>query len=732
MASEAELAGVLAHEISHVTEKHTIHAIQKNKLVQIGAEESITKNPELWNKLVDVTSDLVMAGFGRGEEMESDRDGLAMADAAGYAPGGLGEFLKRLSERNKSTSGKQGLFASHPEMKERLATLDKEIKARKYASTAVLADRYKANISYTAKPVTEIATVEAGSAGLAGSTTKPAEEPKKKGFGLSTLIKPGGTREEVGRGDRLRRVARSRHGAQRQGRAGEDDGGREGEPGGAGGLQEGREPQVVTDVAFRIAIGAGVLLLALGHPRRERQPPRPPQAPALVLPGARLRRSRRSSLASSALSPDMAARVLSVNQLCLALAIINLIVVTAINPLRADRVPERFPNIVQDTIIIGLFLVVATVVMEEKFLTTSAVGAVVIGFALQDTLGNMFAGLAIQVEKPFRVGHWITRRAVRGPGQRGDVARHQAPHEGGQPRRPAQRLHREGGDRQLLGADRADAARSRRRRELRRAAEPGEGGARSKRSATRRWRWRAPAPDVLVVDFGASAVVYRVRFWINDFARDGAARDEVRSAIYYSLRRHGYEIPFPMQIEIPRPEEPERASERIDRVSRILEPVPLFAPLAREERDELAARAVERLYGQGEKIVRQGDAGGSMFVVHRGRVRVVEASGRELAAFEAGGYFGEMSMLTGQPRSATVEAVEECQVVELTAASLREVALANPEVVTRISAVVAERQADLDRQKAEAAAGRPAIAETHRSLLTRIQEFLRLPNLLGD
>ena len=95
MASEAELAGVLAHEISHVTEKHTVSAIQKNKMIQIGAEESITKNPELWGKLVDVTSDLVMAGFGRGEELESDRDGLAMADAAGYAPAGLGEFLTR-------------------------------------------------------------------------------------------------------------------------------------------------------------------------------------------------------------------------------------------------------------------------------------------------------------------------------------------------------------------------------------------------------------------------------------------------------------------------------------------------------------------------------------------------------------------------------------------------------------------------------------------------------------
>jgi len=194
MASEAELAGVLAHEISHVTEKHTVKAVQKNKAIQIGAEESITRNAALWNRLVDVTADMVMAGFGRGEELESDRDGLAMADAAGYAPGGLGDFLKRLADRNKGTSGKQGLFASHPEMKERLATLDKEIKARRYSSSAVLAERYKANISYTAKPVAEIATIEAGSAGLAGSASKPApaEEPKKKGFGLDALVKPGG------------------------------------------------------------------------------------------------------------------------------------------------------------------------------------------------------------------------------------------------------------------------------------------------------------------------------------------------------------------------------------------------------------------------------------------------------------------------------------------------------------------------------------------------------------
>jgi len=486
----------------------------------------------------------------------------------------------------------------------------------------------------------------------------------------------------------------------------------------------------VNDAALRIAIGSAVLLLALvvraaSVNRLVRRKLRISFLLALVYVVTAI------FLGRFALTPDMAARVLSVIQLCMALAIINLIVVTAINPLRADRVPERFPNIVQDTIIIGLFLMVATVVMQEKFLTTSAVGAVVIGFALQDTLGNMFAGLAIQVEKPFRVGHWVgvgsyeglvsevTWRATKLRTKTGNLVvlpnafiSKEAIVNYSEPAAPT-RLEVEVGVSYGVPPNQVKAALV-------------------EAMANVPMALPEPPPDSVIADFGASAVIYRVRFWVNDYSRDAIARDQARSAIYYALRRHGYEIPFPIQTEIHHEPESERASERIDRLSSILAPVALFAPLAPEQRDELAARAVERIYGQGEKIVRQGAAGGSMFVVHRGRVRVVEASGGELAVFEAGGYFGEMSMLTGQPRSATVEAAEECHVVELTAGSLREVALANPEVVTRISAVVAERQADLDRQKAEAAASRPAVAEVQRSLLMRIQAFLRLPNLLGD
>src|SRR3954471_4600978 len=107
------------------------------------------------------------------------------------------------------------------------------------------------------------------------------------------------------------------------------------------------------------------------------------------------------------LTPEFRQQIVSFAPLLLAWGLISSLVAIAINPWRGDRAPERFPNIVQDTLAIGLFTIASTVVLQEKIVATTAVGAVVIGFALQDTLGNLFAGLAIQIEKPFRIGHWV-------------------------------------------------------------------------------------------------------------------------------------------------------------------------------------------------------------------------------------------------------------------------------------------------------------------------------------
>jgi hypothetical protein len=168
----------------------------------MGADEKLSGNAALLNKVVEnVYLDIIEKGFGRGEEHESDDKGVIAANKVGYAPQGLQRFLTRLQERNKDSKEKRGLFASHPDMKERLDRLTRQIASQKLTATATVAARYAKNISYKPVPITEIAVVDAGAAGLAGSGEKPAEkkeepkkeEPKKRGFGgLGRLVQPGG------------------------------------------------------------------------------------------------------------------------------------------------------------------------------------------------------------------------------------------------------------------------------------------------------------------------------------------------------------------------------------------------------------------------------------------------------------------------------------------------------------------------------------------------------------
>jgi Zn-dependent protease with chaperone function len=207
MQDEAELAGVLAHEILHVTEKHTIRSIQKTKAVQMGASETLSGNAALLDRVVSVTYEsIVERGFGREDERESDAAGAALTSRVGYRPAALRSFLTRLKERNAASTERRGLFASHPDMQSRLDAITRAIDTQKLAGTVTLPERFRQTITYTPTPLTDIATVDPGAAGLTGgdskgATPKPEEKdnkdaPKRRSFGLGRML-PGSGGEKT-------------------------------------------------------------------------------------------------------------------------------------------------------------------------------------------------------------------------------------------------------------------------------------------------------------------------------------------------------------------------------------------------------------------------------------------------------------------------------------------------------------------------------------------------------
>jgi predicted Zn-dependent protease len=200
MKNEAELAGVLAHEIVHVTDEHTIDALKKNTVKSAAAQEAAGGNGLIEFLANAAYNNILDNAYSRGDENTSDTQGIVLIDKAGYAPQGLGSFLTTLAERNKSATEKRGLFSSHPEMQARQDRLTSTITKDKLAATQLVEARYKSSITYKPVPQSQIATVEAGTRGLAGGSgtsaksgeAKAEEKPKKKGFGLGRLVAGGG------------------------------------------------------------------------------------------------------------------------------------------------------------------------------------------------------------------------------------------------------------------------------------------------------------------------------------------------------------------------------------------------------------------------------------------------------------------------------------------------------------------------------------------------------------
>ena len=422
---------------------------------------------------------------------------------------------------------------------------------------------------------------------------------------------------------------------------------------------------------------------------------------------------------TAAIAAPVRAQLHLIQPLLIGFGAINAVVALLINPWRNDRLPERFPTIVQDSIVIALFAGLATAVLEDRIFAATAAGAVVLGLALQDTLGNFFAGLAIQIEKPFSVGHWVRIRDT--DGMVSEITWR------------ATKMRTKSGNffivpNSVLSKDTIinySEPTLETRLELEVGVSYDVPPNRVKTTILDAIRdepliSRVVPPEVLLVNFGDSSITYRVRVWTTDFGADDRLKDHIRTAVYYAFHRTGIVIPYPIRTVIMKSEAP--AVSRVEETERALERVSIFASLPEEQRAQIAAVSHRALYAAGESIVRQGESGCSLFVLLSGEAAVyIEPGDREVARIPAGGFFGEMSLLTGAPRNATVRTAVDSELLEITADEFKQFILANPASLDVMGTAVATRQAELDQARAHGPV--LSVAEQSQGLVDRIRRF---------
>lgn len=398
------------------------------------------------------------------------------------------------------------------------------------------------------------------------------------------------------------------------------------------------------------------------------------------------------------------------------------------------RIPKLFLDIVRGILVlIGTCIVLATVwgVNLGGMFTALGVTSIVLGLALQNTLDNVMAGIALLFERPFESGDWIlvgdklgqvvdvNWRSVRVRTRNNDIlvipnsvlgkeilVNYSAP----------TRVH---GEDLMLGFSYDDPP-NKVKRVLQKAA------------LATRGVLADPPPRVRTKNFGAYSVDYQVKLFVDDHQRLNDILDEFMTQVWYAARRNSLTIPFPIQtsyeyhLGLPTPAA--RPSTRD-----ALAHVPFLVPMSPEEMEVLAKDAAVVNFGRGERVVHQGDTGDSLYIIREGAaiVTVADDKGaeREVARLARGEFFGEMALLTGEPRTANVTALDDLEVIVIHKDGLQGVLTRRPGLAQEMAEIVEARRQGLRAikdMKALPPEQREAVRSGAGVLAGKIKRFLGL------
>jgi small-conductance mechanosensitive channel/CRP-like cAMP-binding protein len=365
------------------------------------------------------------------------------------------------------------------------------------------------------------------------------------------------------------------------------------------------------------------------------------------------------------------------------------------------------PKFLREIVSLFIFLIALLLVLSIGYhaerelrglLATSGAAAIVLAFATQNLLGGVIAGMAVQINKPYKVGDWLhvgdhfaevmeinwrSTRLRTNDDINLDIPNNEIV------RTTIINLHyptEVHAMRIRVGID-YNIPPNRVKDALARAAQSAKNVLRD------------PPVRVFLVDFADFAVIYEIKYYMGNHSRINETNDSVRTNVWYELKRQRISIPYPIRtLHVPR-RPVKGAEEGQEKARHILREDPIFGCLSDEHLESLVKEARLNHFGRGENVIVEGDDGDSMFILLRGEASVsVSKNGASIpvASLAEGDCFGEMSLLTGERRTATVRANADCEVMEIFKPSMAAVLRDAPECVTQLSELLASRKMETE------------------------------------
>ena len=402
----------------------------------------------------------------------------------------------------------------------------------------------------------------------------------------------------------------------------------------------------------------------------------------------------------------------------------------------------RPPRLVEDLVVAGaaalvmLWVASSVGVHMSGLVATSAVLSAVVGLALQDTLGSLIGGVTLQFDNSIVVGDW-----VKIGGLTGRVTEIRWRYTAIETRDwetiviPNNKLIKE----QLLVLGRRSGEPEKWRRWISFNVDyrysPTDVIAKIDevlQAAPIDQVAQVPAPHALFMGFDDSYARYAARYWLTDLARDDPTDSIVRTRIYFALQRANIPFSIPAQAIFVTETSQERSQAKLLRFDaermEALRAISLFRDLPEDDLRKLADSLVRAPFSAGETMTRQGAEAHWLYVLTKGEASVNVKTGdasREVGRIKACNFFGEMSLMTGTPRVATVVALTDVECWRLDRDAFREILQRRPQIAEKIAGVLAARQFSLDEARTEIQQT-DGLDDAKSDMLQRIRRLFRL------